>query len=75
MPNKARCKFSCESVQRFVNSEKVTLRAHYDPTLPEDLRFSKNTPSGTMEFILDNPNLHGFFVPGKIYFIDLEPCE
>lgn len=72
---KARCKFGCESVQRYVNSEKVILRAHYDPSLPEDQKFSKATPSGSLEMLVDNPQLHGFFVPGQAYYLDVTAAD
>lgn len=71
MATKARCKFMCGSVQKFQSNERVFLDAVYEAGAPEDDAFSKYTPSGSMQFIVDNPSLDGFFVPGKKYYIDI----
>jgi hypothetical protein len=69
---KARCKFSCSSVAQTEHAHQVVkLTTHYDASLAEDERFTIATPSGTMEFILNNPALAGFFTPGKKYYIDI----
>jgi hypothetical protein len=46
------------------------LVAQYDPELPEDVRYSKATPSGRIEMQVDNPPARAFFKPGKAYYID-----
>jgi hypothetical protein len=75
MPDRARCKFRCDAVTHYQTNLEVTLSAEYDKTLPEDQRFCETTPGGSMKFIINNPNLDGFFLPGKRYYIDLTPCE
>lgn len=81
MSVKARCKFRVGSVTRHVGAsadsdyEEVKLHAQYDENDPDDTRFSTSTPSGSMEFILQNPNLMGAFRPGETYYLDLTPVE
>lgn len=56
-PDVRRLKFSCE----------------YDPSLPEDQRFSKYTPSGSFEMIVDNPAALEQFKFGECYYLDFNP--
>jgi hypothetical protein len=46
--------------------------AQYDPDCPEDQRFSKYTPSGTLEMTVDNPNAQ--FELGTAYYLDFTPA-
>jgi hypothetical protein len=48
-------------------------QAAYDPDQPEDERFAKATPSGSLKFIVDNPSVS--FEPGKAYYIDITEAE
>lgn len=77
MVDKARCKFRCTTVDpQGGDTQKVVLEAQYDQAMTqEDESFSKYTPSGRMEFHVQNPNLNGFFEPGKAYYIDVSPVE
>lgn len=69
------CKFRCCSVAKTESPyEVIKLTTDYDPTLPEDQSFTKFTPSGSMEFNLQNPALDGFFVPGKKYYVEIREC-
>jgi hypothetical protein len=69
--NTVRCKFECDTAK----DGKVFLRAVYDPNVPEDRKFCKATPWGNFEMQVDNPNVDGFFVAGKKYYIDITHAE
>ena len=58
-PGVRRLKFNCE----------------YDPYLPEDERFSKSTPSGSFEMIVDNPAALEQFNLGGQYYMDFTPAD
>ncbi len=71
-----RCKMTLENV--FANSyggAKAIFRCSYDPSLPEDVAFTKATPSGTAEFIIDNPKAAEQLVIGQSYYFDITPVE
>lgn len=73
---KTRAKFRCMSETRHsYNPESRTYRfgAIYDPHLPEDQRFAKATPSGTVEIVVDNPAVH--YTLGQDYYFDIIPAE
>ena len=40
---------------------------------PEDQRFSKATPSGSLRMQVDNPAALEQFEPGKAYYLDFTP--
>lgn len=74
--SKARCKFTVQSVTHHAyGGATVNLGVQYDKDIPEDVAFTKATPSGTMSFQCDNPALEGFFKPGKAYYVDLVLVE
>lgn len=77
MPVRIRCKFQCQEVTRksWGSPEARTYRfaAIYDPDIPEDQRYSKATPSGTAELLVDNPSAK--FELGKFYYLDFVPVE
>lgn len=72
-----RAKFRCISETRsaFGAQESKTYRfqAMYDPDLPEDQRFAKATPSGTLEINVDNPAAQ--FELGRTYYLDFTPVD
>lgn len=77
--NKTRCKFRCVSSEpQFEGSEgrKVVLETQYDQSLPEDQSFTRATPWGRMEVLIDNPAALAAmaFEPGKCYYVDLTPA-
>lgn len=41
----------------------------------EDNSFAHWTPSGDMRLEITNPALHGKFVPGQKFYVDLTPAE
>lgn len=45
----------------------------YDPTVPEDQRYARYTPSGELRITVDNPSV--VFVPGKQYYLDFTPVD
>lgn len=45
----------------------------YDPTIPEDVAFSKATPSGELKFYCTNPAANAQLELGKDYYLDLTP--
>lgn len=71
-----RAKMVCESV--FASQwggAKAIFRCIYDPTLPEDQRFQKATPSGLCEMQIDNPAVMDQIVIGRSYYLDFTPIE
>jgi len=54
-----------------------TLRfdCRYDDSIPEDQRFQKATPSGSIELQIDNPAALEKFELGKSYYADFSPAE
>lgn len=71
MDKKVRAKFKCHTVEQFEQSENVKLGAQYDPTAPEDEKFSLYTPYGELVMGVSNPALIGHFKTGKTYYIDI----
>ena len=47
----------------------------YDPSIPEDQRFQKATPSGSIEMMVDNQAVLPHFVLGKHYYVDFVLAE
>ena len=73
---RAICKFTCTGVTAHSwPGNTVKLQAEYDPNIPEDQRFQKATPSGSLEMSINNPTLEGFFEPGKKYYIEVRPVD
>lgn len=46
-------------------------QAVYDAAVPEDQRYAKYTPSGSLEITVDNPNVK--FELGQQYYLDFTP--
>lgn len=76
MSQTIRCKFTVSSVTTYQGgNRKVTLAPQYDQSIEEDRRFSKYTPSGSLEMLVDNPNVIDALQLGKTFYIDLTPVE
>ena len=81
MPSRARCKFTVNTAEGTpgtpgqYDEQKVVMYTQYDENDPEDTKFSAATPWGTLEFGISNPNLAGFFEPGKTYYVDITPVD
>ena len=75
--SKARCKFRCDSVEPLGGDcQRVKLWAQYDePLSREDEAFNVATPSGNLDFTINNPRLVGFFQPGRQYYVDVMPAD
>lgn len=74
-----RAKFRCTSEK---NSKWSTasdpqrsyeFQALYDPSIPEDQRYAKATPSGQLTIAVDNPAVA--FEIGRAYYLDFTPAE
>jgi len=75
MPKTSRAKFTCDSVTDYGNNElDVSLSPDYTASA-EDNQFSRYTPSGQLKMRVSNPELSGFFVPGKSYYMDFTPVD
>ena len=47
----------------------------YDPSIPEDVRFQKATPSGNVKICIDNPTAVSQFELSKSYYVDFTPAK
>jgi len=66
-----RGKFQCYSDKRVYWNKDVhvyTFQAVCNDGTPENERFHKYTPSGSIEITVDNPNV--VLEPGKFYYVD-----
>lgn len=71
-----RAKFTVNSIEMFSgNYGKVKLTAVHDTSTPENERFTKASPSGTLEMAIDNPPALNQFKPGQQFYVDFTPIE
>lgn len=75
-----RAKFRCntETLKTWGPAASQTARSYefmavYDPAVPEDQRYAKASPSGSLTIQVDNPNVT--FEPGKAYYLDFIPVD
>lgn len=71
-----RAKFVCQTETRHGWSADVrTYRfaAQHDTDTPEDRRYAKATPSGSLEITVDKPEVT--FELGKAYYLDFTPVD
>lgn len=75
-----RCKFVVQSVKelnwhiedgKFGQEIEMDAVHDSDSSNSENESFSKYTPSGTLKFMVSNPNVIGTIRPGQCYYIDL----
>ena len=66
-----RAKMKCNSVTKTEGSENVKFSPVTAGSSKENESWSKWTPSGSLELNITNPAVHGAFVPGVEYFIDI----
>jgi hypothetical protein len=57
------------------SSRSVKLMPIYDTDTPEDQRFAKATPSGSIEMTIDNPVALAELQIGKRFYVDFIPVE
>jgi hypothetical protein len=69
-----RCKMHLESIipQTWGGCQAI-FRCQYDPSIPEDVRFTKATPTGEARFSIDNPDAVKQLVIGGYYYVDFSP--
>lgn len=53
-------------------TKRLKFSCYYDPSIPEDDRFQKATPSGDATFLVDNPTALERFEIGKFYYVGFE---
>lgn len=78
MPIRAKFRCMSETRKKWGPEDSHVTRSYefmavYDETLPEDQRFAKATPSGSLTITVDNPAVS--FEPGKSYYLDFTPAE
>jgi len=56
------------------NAKTLRFSAQYDPSILEDQRFQKATPSASFEMQVDNPAAIAQFELGKSYYMDFTPA-
>ncbi len=75
--DKVRGKFTVTKVARVSWSPtavELTLGAEYDTVnIPEDQRYAKATPSGTITMLVDNPPAADFLGLGRKFYVDFVP--
>lgn len=69
-----RTKFVCESVTHRANGSTLTLMPVTHGS-KENEKFFKYTPSGILEIGTINSEAIKQFVPGKEYYIDIQPAD
>lgn len=70
-----RGKFTLVSMKQHAGSSARSLEfaPQYDPNLPEDQKYAKATPSGSLTMYVDNPPALAQLELGKAYYLDLTP--
>ncbi len=68
-----RGKFVLTSMTQMSGSQARSLKftTQYDPTIPEDQKYAKATPSGELTMYVDNPPALAQLELGKAYYLDL----
>ena len=51
-------------------AKEITLQAIYDTSIPENERFSRATPSGSITMTVDNPPASDELALGKYFYVD-----
>ena len=71
MNQMVRAKFQVSKVAKTSYGQiEVTLTPQYDQSIEEDKRFSKATPSGTIQLLIDNPPASDYLALGKFFYVD-----
>jgi hypothetical protein len=78
MPVRAKFRCQFETTKKWGPQDDQAARTYefmavYDPDLPEDQRFAKATPVGTLTMQVDNPAVT--FEIGKSYYLDFTPVD
>lgn len=74
----ARCKFQITNILPAYSStdptsdaKRVVFDTRYDTTVPEDRTFTKYTPSGRLDVIIDNPAVTNGIKVGDYVYLDI----
>lgn len=71
-----RAKFTVLSHKKYsYGHTEVALSPQYDTTIPEDQRFAKATPQGSISLTIDNPAAVEELAIGKAFYVDFTPAE
>lgn len=73
-----RAKFQVTSITEMAWSKthrEITLSPQYDTSIPEDRRFAKATPAGSLTMTVDNPAASDQLELGKFFYLDFVPVE
>jgi len=71
-----RAKFQVQRVTDVVwGGKEITLAPQYDPSIPEDQRYAKATPSGEIKLYIDNPGAADQLALGKFFYVDFTEVE
>lgn len=73
-----RAKFTVQSHKKWAGpygSTEVVLSPQYDTSIPEDQRFAKATPQGSISLTIDNPAAVDQLTLGKAFYVDFTPTE
>lgn len=70
-----RAKFTVTAItERAWGGKEIEFSCQYDQAIPEDQRFQKATPSGSIRMQIDNPAALDQFHLGKSYYADFTPA-
>jgi hypothetical protein len=73
-----RGKFKVQSIKSFQwspTAKEITFGCEYDPSIPEDQKYSKATPQGSITMIVDNPPAAEYLALGKTFYVDFTAVE
>lgn len=68
-----RAMFRLVGIKQFAyspSSREFTFSAEYDTSIPEEARFAKASPSGTLTIMVDNPVAIDALKMGQKYYLD-----
>lgn len=71
-----RAKFLCHGFAEsthFPGARVYSFMAVYDDGTPENQRYAKTSPTGSLNITVDNPDVT--FLSGKYYYLDFTPAE
>lgn len=78
---RVRCKFKLASILQHAGHSQdgnpmktYTFTPEYDPKIPEDQVFMKNSPAGKFEISVSNPAVHEHYKLGEFYYFDSVPA-
>lgn len=54
-------------------AKRVVFETQYDPSVEEDISFTKATPSGRMDVIIENTAVLAKLVVGQYVYLDINP--